>query len=161
MTDMHSSDVRMKVTILVLLVVMVLATGCTSEPSDTTTETADTIEADWLLQSNGPPITAMSSALESTLRIDLDNQCVTVSDGDTEKLLVFGENARLDITDPQRPVLAIGGARFTDGDQIFVGGGGWSLETMSTTQDPAYQDLNIPAACAEYGLFIVAPYSTR
>lgn len=150
----------MRGTLRVLLLLVVVATGCTSQQSDTTSVTAGVVEAEWLLHSDGPPITSMSAGREGTLRIDLENRCVTLDDGVSESLLVFGDNATLDISNPDEPVLAVGGARFRDGDHMSVGGGGWSLETMSTTQDPAYQNLDIPASCAEYGLWIVAPFST-
>jgi hypothetical protein len=153
----------MRVLSVLVCIGCIAVAACTSQSDSSTTVSAGSIvEAEWLLHADGPPTTSMDARIEGLVRIDIDAQCVTVETDNAEALVVFNDGALLDISDPERPTLFLraGGVPYEDGSEIRLGGGFWMQETLTTSQDPAYSDIDIPSACAEFPLWMAARFGS-
>lgn len=148
-----------------MMAIALMIAACTSESADYTTTTPveptlpATVEADWLVHTEGPPGTWLDALLVGELHIDVDTRCVTVTSSGHRLVIVFIDGAVLDITDPAEPVLIRHtGARYEDGDTVEWGGGSWGESPdFADNAGPAYRNVSIPESCVYDGVWVIAP----
>lgn len=147
-----------------LLVAAWLLSACSSQAEDVTTipigpTPPEIVEAEWLVHTDGPPITYLAAQLRGRLDIDIASRCVTVDmeEAGIRLAVVFIDGAYLDVTDPNAPVLMRHtGERYEDGAMVKWSGGSGG-PTFAESSDPAYRGVVIPDLCNYDAVWVLAP----